>query len=224
MIFPVLSHESIVQVDDKTRLDASKSFSNSADITLVEIDPDGTGTFYDITNVDGWYLDMVYGVEGDKTITLRINTTTTKTFTINIVSEDDDNLFSNDGDIIGLESDILKYLPDGRSSFLDKHREAQKEILNDLDASGVWKRNGERYEALDIIDIQEFKDWSKYVTLRIIFEGLSNEVGDIFRVKADNYASFQSKAMKRAVLRLSPDGVADTQKVHVFSGNIERAG
>ena len=78
MIFPVLSHESIVQVDDKTRLDASKSFSNSADITLVEIDPDGTGTFYDITNVDGWYLDMVYGVEGDKTITLRINTTTTK--------------------------------------------------------------------------------------------------------------------------------------------------
>lgn len=225
MIFPILELERIVQVGDKTRLNATKTFSNVDEITSVEIDPDNTGTFYDVYNEDEtlWYLDFVYGVAGIKTVVVKVNSTEIKNYTLEVISEVDDNLFSNDRDIVAYESDLMKWVVPGRSSFLDKHRTAQIEILNDLDSDGVWKCDGTRYVAADIIDIQEFKEWSKFATLRIIFESLSNEIGDIFALKAEKYNGQMVKAMRRAVLRLSPNGTDDAVKRQIFSGDLIRA-
>lgn len=209
MIFPVLKLEKIVQVDDKTRLDGLSSHisPDEADITLIEIEPETAVGFIDVTSTQ--FLDWQYSSNGDKTVSLRITTDgapTTITKDLTIISVADDNLFSADSDLIDYEDDILNYVRDGRNSFLDKHRTAQEIILNDLDANEYWKQDGTRYEAADIVDIQEFKQWSIFTTLKVIFRSLSNQNDDLYATKANMYSGRATSAKKRAVFRLDSDG------------------
>ncbi len=225
MIFAHIDIEAVVQVNDKTRLNASKSFSNTiGEITLVEIQPTASESFYDVTS--DLYLDWSYSTDGDHVATVRINGTESQSRTISVLSVADDNLFSVDTDIISYEPDLLKWVQDGRNSFLDKHRAAQREILNELDANQIWKRDGSRYTATDIVDIQEFKEWSKYETLRIIFDGISNAIDDVFKDKANNYKMLVVSAKKRATLRLdyNDDGNIDNlEKTNIFTGTLRRS-
>jgi len=228
MTFVKIQNEDVVQVNDKTRIDISKSFTNGVDtLDLFEIDPDNSGTFYDVTS--NKYLDWQYALNGDTVVVARITDSATNVFTeqvvIKVLSVSEDNLFSNDKDIISYENDLLNWVQAGRDSFLDKHRAAQKEILNELDSKRIWKRDGTRYVAADILDIQEFKDWSKFVTLRIIFENISNDVNDVFSEKASRYSSLATKAMSRASLRLdyNQDGVIESnEKTDIQSGTLRR--
>ena len=50
-IFPNAELEEVVQVDDKTRLDARKSFvsKDEADVTLIEVEPEAGSGFIDVT-------------------------------------------------------------------------------------------------------------------------------------------------------------------------------
>lgn len=226
MLFLQIKNESMVAVNDKTRIDISKSFISGLEPTIENffIIPE-TGEEIDVTET--MYLDWVYDTNTAYTVIVKavddLAVEYTKEATITVLSETEDNLFSNDSDIIALETDILQWVQDGRDSFLDKHREAQKEILNELDAVRIWKDNGERYVAGDIVDIQEFKDWSKYVTLRIIFEGISNAIDDVFSVKATKYESHAVQAKKRATFRLdgNSDGTNDIhENVNNFSGRL----
>ena len=224
MIFAHIEVESVLQINDKTRLNASKSFSNTVgEITLIEIQPSGSESFFDVTNTG--YLDWSYSTDGDHIATVRINSTELQSRTISALSVADDNLFSNDSDIVAYEPDLLKWVQVGRNSFLDKHRAAQKEILNELDSNQIWKRDGSRYEASDIINIQEFKEWSKYEALRIIFDGISNAIDDVFKDKANKYAGLAVSAKKRATLRLdyNDDGTIDAnEKTNIFTGELRR--
>lgn len=224
MIFPKINTEKVLQVTDKTRLDARKSFANTAgEITLVEIQPEATESFIDVTS--SLYLDWSYLTNGTKTVTVRINGTETSVSNISVLTELEDNLFSTDQDIISYEVDLMKWVEDGRNSFLDKHRAAQYEILNELDSNQIWKRDGTRYEASDIVDIQEFKEWSKFVALRIIFSALSNEIGDVFEAKALKYEQMAVMAKKRATLRLdynSDGNIDNSEKTDIFSGTLSR--
>lgn len=215
MIYAKLKTESVLQENDKTRLDASASFANlGSTIELYEIDPLGDGTFYDVTTDK--YLDFVFPLEGNYSPVLRLTdelaATITTTANIEVITAVTDNLFSNDNDLVSHEDDILKWTKEGRDSFLDKHRLAQDIILNDLDKSGIWKRDGERYVAADIVDIQEFADWSKYLVLRLIFESLSNATNDIFHEKSMRYRAEEVQAKKRACLRLDDNGDGETTK------------
>lgn len=74
MIFPVLKLEDVVQVNDQTRLDATKSYKtpDEAAITLVEIEPELEAGFIDVTSSK--YLDYQYSSDGDKDVTVRITT------------------------------------------------------------------------------------------------------------------------------------------------------
>ena len=201
MIFINIKTEPIVQVDDKTRIDVRDCYSpDGTDITTVEVSFDAEVTWIDVT--ENRYVDYQFGTSGEKTIVARVNETDTKTATLLVVTAAVDNLFSKDSDIVPLESNILEFVQDGRSSFIDKHRMAQIEILNELDAAEIWKADGTRYVASDISDIQEFKEWSKYVTLRIIFEDISNAIDDVYANKATAYQTAAINAKKRATLRL----------------------
>lgn len=226
MLFPKIKIENKVQVDDKTRIE-SFSFAEGENITLVEISPDNGTTFFDCT--DNGYLDWQFDSEGTFPIIIRVTGDVTGPIqsqkTILVVTEAEDNLFSNDNMLIDHEDDILGYVRDGRDSFIDKHRTAQAMILNDLDKSGVWKDDNSRYTASDIVDIQEFAEWSKFLTLRLIFEAVSNAVGDVFEVKADRYMNMETSAKNRAYLRLDPDGdgnIDDTEIINIRSGDLIR--
>lgn len=227
MIFINLKKEDKIQVGDKTRLDVSGTFITSgtgATITLIEIDPDNTATFFDVTS--NQYLDWVYALDGDQTINVRVTDSDTnvenKSFTLSAISVADDNLFSKDEDLVASEGDIYLYLREGRTTFLDKHREAQQRILGELDRSGMVKRDGGRYEPSDITEIEEFRIWSKYLTLQIIFEANSNDINDIFFEKSSRYRTLANETKSRAFIRLDSDGDGELEQREVFSGYMVR--
>lgn len=213
MIFPVLKLEDIVQTDDQTRLDGSRSYitPDESPITIIEIEPEVGAGFIDITSIQ--YLDYQYSTAGDKDVTLRITTNgapTQITKTLTIISVADDKLFSSDEELTSHEPDILNYVASGRNSFLNIHRNAQDRILTWLDEHRITDKNGDRLTKDAIIDTQEVNDWSKFMVLRLIFEGLSNSVDDIFSIKAQKYSSMEAESRNRSQLRLDRDGDGST--------------
>lgn len=218
-IFPKLQLESVVQVDDKTRLDGIKSFvtSDEAAITLIELEVDSGDGFIDITN-DIFY-DFQYPTDGDKTVSLRITTDgapITATATLPIISAVDDNLFSSDAELRPYEPNILDWIKEGRSSFLDVHRAAQDRIITYLDENGFWDQSGAALTKDAVVDIAEVNDWSKFMVLKLIFEGLSNATDDIFHEKALRYRKMEYTARDRAKLRLDVDGDAVADETEAF--------
>jgi hypothetical protein len=226
MIFPVLKTENVVQIDDQTRLDATSSYTSpdETSITLIEIEPETGVGFIDVTSER--YLDWQYPSSGTKTVTVRVttdSTPTTSTKDIEVKTKEEDNLFSLDTDLVNYEDDILSYVRDGRNSFIDKHRTSQEIILNDLDANKFWKEDGTRYTAGDIVDIQEFKQWSIFLTLKVICRSLSNQVDDLWDRKANEYSSRSTSAKKRAVFRLDADGDNEiNEKTEKFDNQVAR--
>ena len=228
MIFPVLELEAILQVDDKTRLDGRKSYTtpDEAAITLIRVEPEAGAGFYDITAAK--YLDYQYATDGTKVVTLEITTDSTpvtKTKEIQVLSADDDYLFSGDAELIGHEHNIMEYVPAGRNSYLNVHRTAQDKILDWLDAHRIWDVRGNRLTKEAIVDIEEVNDWSKFLTLQLIFEGLSNSVDDIFAQKSRTYRAMKQASRDRARLRLDRDGdgsVADETPINIQTARLVR--
>lgn len=220
MIFPVLETEDIVQVGDQTRLNAGKSIATKDEeqISKVEIEPEGGSGFIDVTDQSprDWFLDWFYtGITRTVTASVRITigvTVTTKTKTISVISAADDKLFSADTDLIALEPEILKYVVDGRSSFLNVHRLAQTKILESLDESGVVDTAGAKLTKAAVVDVSEVKAWSRDLTLHLIFKGLIVSVDDVFMVRSKYYWGEVQSRMARAILRLDLNGDGQLEK------------
>lgn len=232
MIFPKLSMEPVLQVNDKTRIKANLSFVSADEtaITNVEIEPDaGAGyiSVFNSGNTDKWYLDWSYSTNGDKTVSVRVTNdggSDIATGTISVLSEAEDYLFSKDEDLLQHEQNILEYVPKGRNSWLDKHRAAQDIILAYLDEQRIWRRDGSRYEKADVIDILEVNEWSKYLTLKLIFRSLQVSVDDIFALKALEYEELEKSARSRGALRLdhNQDGEIDKPRDKVTTWLVRR--
>ena len=224
-IFPNLILEDTVQVNDKTRLDGTKSFisSDEAAITLVRIKPSDTDAYVTVTSDK--YLDWSYSGAATETVTIEITTDgspTTFTKTISVVTSATDDLWSDDADLVKHEPDIMNYVPEGKNSFINIHRLAQSRILCWLDEKRIWDNDGNRLTATDV-DGTDMNEWSKYLALQYIYEGLSNSIDDIFFEKASRYRDLVNKAANRAVLRLdlANDGTKD-EKVNNFTGLLLR--
>ena len=226
-IFGALELEGTVQVNDKTRLDATKSFESEENaFTLVEIEPDTGAGFVDVTA--NKYLDWSYSTDGTATVSVRLTTGSggPDTFTkdLTIISIADDKLFSSDHELLPYEPNILKWTREGRNSFLDVHRASQDRIISWLDENRIWDVEGNRLTKEDITDTEEVNDWSKFMTLKIIFEGLSNATDDIFHEKALRYMDMEVKARNRAAIRLdrNNDGETDISKTDLRSSRLVR--
>lgn len=212
MIFPKLTLETILQVDDKTRLMANLSFcTDDETITDVEIKPEATENFISVFHDDSdkWYLDWAYETDGIKTVSVQVTTNLgvkSKDYTVTVLTEEEDALFSEDSDIFPYEPNIYNYLPRGKSSFIYAHRAAQNKILAYLDEQRIWKNDNSRYNKTDIVDKEEFKRWSLFQTLLIIFESIQVSNNDIFEEKRQGYQKDMLEARNRAALRLDSDG------------------
>lgn len=208
-IFPNLVIESVVQVGDKTRLHAAASFvsKDSPLISMIEIDPDNEG-WIDVT-ADG-FLDWEYATDGAKAPKVRVTIVgggnNSKTYALTVKTKAQDNLFSNDEDLQNHEPDILKWVREGRNSYLDLHRRAQELILDTLYRLGYTDRQRNRLTAAAVIDIQEVKEWSSYMVLYLIFNGISNAVDDVFSQKARYYKGEAEKRMTSTTLKLDLNG------------------
>ena len=121
-IFPIIKSDSTVQVGDKIRLSAVKSFitPNEDALVSVQIQPESSASFIDVFASDqqDWYLDWVYSSSGNKIVTLKVtNETVTPTYTtitmnLNVVTQANDCLFSTDDNLKAYEPDILSWLPE----------------------------------------------------------------------------------------------------------------
>ena len=156
MIFPTLEIEQTVQMDDRTRLDATTSYITPGEnaITLVEIEPEAGSGFIDVTS--SRYLDWQYSTDGSKSVTVRITTDgapVTFSKTLPVLSVADDKLFSSDSELLPYEPNLLEWVREGRNSFLDVHRAAQDRILSWLDENRIWDEQGNRLTKEDITDL-----------------------------------------------------------------------
>lgn len=198
-IFGKLKVEPIVQVNDLTRINATDSVvsKGEAAITLVEIDPgDGTG-FVDVTPAPAtksseYYLDWEYSTDAGSPYTVQVRITTDgapQSFSesITVLSEADDNLWSNDNDLKLHEPDIDKWIINGRNTFKDIHRRAQTLILDHLDREGWRTMDGSKITKAEILDTSEVKEWATYWALSLIYSGRSNAINDVFEQNANQY-------------------------------------
>ena len=152
---------------------------------------------------------------GTKKVTIDVTNgtdTDSKSFYIKVYSEEGDHLFSSDRDLMAHEPDIMKWVPDGRSSYLNVHRKAQKLMLQWIDRQGFVNVYGTKFTKNDLIDVQEMNEWSTFMSLRLIFFGMSNAIDDIFDRKSKEYSILEEEARQRALLRIdtNKDGIADT--------------
>ena len=211
LIFPKIQTDKTVQVNDGLRLDATKTvYRDISEITDVQIDPEnGFISVFESGNFDRWFLDWQYETEGEKVATVKVITETEEhetEVTINVITKEEDNLFSTDQDIIGSEPDILRYLPSGKTSFNYKHRESQTRIIAFLDENRIWKEDNERYTKDDIVNIEEFRHWSRFLTLHLIYRSKIVSPDDFFALKASEYGDLSKRAAGRATLRLPRNG------------------
>lgn len=187
-LFPILRTDSIVQVGDKLRLDASRSFvSPTATISKYEFDPTNGGTYIDTGTVN--YMDWVYPAAGTQTAKLRITSTTTAVITlaVTVVTAAADGLFSDDASLFEIEPNVMKYLPPERSSFKYVHRRVQKHILDTYAQRRIYKQDGSKIVLADLVDVTEVSNWATLMALGYIFQGLSNAIDDVFDKKAKKY-------------------------------------
>ncbi len=214
-IFPILKSEDKAQVEDLIRLSAIGSLvSGEADveITKIEIQPEASAPFANIPISDPtmWYLDWMYSTAGEKDVTVRItvtgDVTATRTKKITVLTAADDYLFSTDNDIKTMEPDILKWIPEGYSSWNHVHRAAQESILDWLDEIRLVRDDGTRFEAKDVVDRQQVRRLSKLMALKMIYFGLANQDADVFLTKFEEYKKLEGNARNRNYLKLDFEG------------------
>lgn len=235
-IFPNLELEDAIQISDKTRLSGTKSFVSKDEpaISLVEINPeDGVENFVDVTDslTDNWFLDWEYsGTSRTVTVSIRVTAgiagPVTFSKTIEVLTEADDKLFSDDQDLIGLESDIVKWVRPGRNSFLDFHRKSQFLILDFLNNDlGIRDYERDRITKDSVVDVEEVRKWSKFWTLALIFEDISNATDDVFSEKNKFYMSRANAARDQSFyqLDLNKDGeISDGEIIDIKSTRLLR--
>jgi hypothetical protein len=217
MIFPILRTDEILQVNDKIRFDASETFINGSTpaISGVEIEPDTSLGFISVYQLSqqAWYLDWIYLTAGSKVVRLKITAgqggsqvTETITKTVTVLTAADDYLFSSDSELRSKEHDILRWLPDGYSSWNHVHRQCQKNILDWFDEIRLFKEDGTRWAAEDVVVKAQVRRIATNMALRMIFSSISNQVGDIFDQKAQMYLSMERDAKNRNYITLDFDG------------------
>jgi hypothetical protein len=219
MFFPIITTDKIVQVGDRFRILADKSFQNGNDpVISVLIKPGASESFYqaynalDTADKSYWYLDWSYATSGAKTVELQITygptltpTVKTSSFSVQCVTEAEDYLFSSDADLIGYQHDIMKYLPEHRSSWIFVHRITQKEILDYLDQKGRVNADGSKITKDQIVDLSEVRATATFKTLRIIYESMSNAPDDFFMKRAGHWRKYEEAALLKCVDRIDFD-------------------
>jgi PKD repeat protein len=222
MIFPILKSDSVVQVMDKIRFDASASFVNGDPVDTYEIDA-GDG-YVDVTTDK--VLDWAYTTEGTKTVTLRLTRDLDVEMVvkqITVLTAAEDRLFSSDKDLVAHEANIFDYLPKGFSSFNHVHRSAQQLILDSLSQRGYYTDTGVPLNKNDLFNVDEVKQWSKFLVLSMIFSNAQNEVGDFFSQKAQTYKDLSERSASRAFITLDLEQSGSPEQViSLTSGRLVR--
>jgi uncharacterized protein YktA (UPF0223 family) len=216
-LFGLIKCDDKVFTGDKLLVDVSGSFLAPGLVFATishEISFDAGVTWIDISSTKK--INWIFSTSGTKLITLRLNSTvpSTATFTksvtcLNLTTQ---GLFSNDSDLYGYETEIDQYLPKKWSSWNLVHLKAQEWIVDWLDEKRLFKEDGTKYQAADILDVEQVKQLSCAKVLELIYESNINTVGDVFTVKRDKYKEMVQEKASKSQIALDFNGNA-TQEV-----------
>ena len=208
-----LVHTVAVSSDNKITISAPSAFS-----LLVDTGANAAASIFGEIGFSGDDLAGLATYTGEKikrvnrTVSVKITNsddptpaTNTISETIEVVSEIGDNLFSTDQQLVKHRHDVLKYIPDGRSSFKNMHRRVQELILAWLDTEGYVDYNSNKFTAESLVDVSEVSDWATMYALQLIFEELSNAIDDVYAEWAKKYEASAKVLKQRAILRIDMD-------------------
>lgn len=169
-------------------------------------------------------LPVEYGIRKISLTISSVSESTSVDEYIQVYSKEGDALFSIDSDLVVFENDIMKWLPQGRGSFLDLHRKSQKSILDWIDRQGYRDDNGAKITKFAFVDNTDVNMWSTYLVLKLFFMGVQNSTDDVFKRKAEYYHKLEIECRDRAVLELDLDGdgkkEADKTSIDIRSGRL----
>lgn len=220
MIFPKIEVDKLVRENDGLRIETRSSIIRDYNqVKDILVNPDDTVfiSVYSNGDRDEWFLDWAYSVPGIYSVELKIIDVNDNEYiessSVEVLAKENDLTFSEDSDIIPSEPDIKLYMPQGKSSYIYAHREARDRILAYLDEQRIWKEDGTRYTAQDLFDVEEFKHWSRFMVLKMIYESKISSIDDLFSVKTNTYSDLMFKARNRAALRLNPEQEVGKEKI-----------
>lgn len=177
-------------------INAETGFSSTSNAAVVTV----------INTVYGWSTPAYDGISGFTFATITEGQVqVTDSLFVKLYTELGDYLFCSDQELEVEEPEIRKWVVNGRNSFKNIHRQVQKKILEWLDRKGYVNEFDEKFTKFDLVDVSEVREWSRYMALRIIFEGIKNQSDDVFQQKRNNYSASEVEARQRAILRIDAD-------------------
>ena len=133
-------------------------------------------------------------------------------------------VFSKDDDLIEEYPSIIKFLPEGKESFIAFHQSARKDIVQAFRNKG--RLNSRLLTQYDILESEEVRAASKYLTLSKIFSWLSDARDDNWAKKAEEFYQDYSNFINLAVVTIDEnnDGkVSSEEKKNVQFVQVVRA-
>lgn len=215
--------EDYVQVNDKTRIDVSKSFAQGTTISDITIKPSASNSAISVYNSGDsnlWFLDWAYDSAAENTVTIEATgadaSTKTRTETITSVTAATDYLYSSDQDLFSIETELRDYIPDTHNSFIYAHREAQRKILDFLGQRGYRNTDGSKLLKTQLNINEDLRRWSTYEVLHMIYEDLSVLNGDRFLEKSRMYKSLKTKYQEPNLIEIDLDKDGTRQNDEIF--------
>jgi hypothetical protein len=210
--------DDVVYLGETSLVDCSRYYFQSSADSLDTLNVDAAPSFGGYIDITAEKKVVITGeVLGtftiDSTISSTLSDTGGSTHTYTVVDKSTLSLFCKDNDLKTIEPDIMNYLPFGYTAWTREIVQANKEILDWLFIRGIVKDDGTSYVAADITNIEEVRRWATYLTLTRIFEALSNQVDDVFSVKAKKYSDMAEKLSAMSIINLKQDGVTSSKKV-----------
>lgn len=224
-LFGVIQTDEAIFMGDKTRIDVSQCFVTPDEVQTItlEIKADAAASFISVTS--SRHLDWIYSSKGSKTITVKLTSgvkTEEFTKTVTVLDLADEKLFSKDTDLVPYEPEVYSYLPAKWSSFNVIHWRVQKQILKWLDEKRIWTEDGSKLTLAEILDLTELRDLSVCMVLALIFEGVKNQVGDVFSEKAKHYADLATQKSQAATIRLDVNKDGTNEMIDNLCGRLVR--
>lgn len=216
-----LTYTVTVSSDNKITIAATGAYELEACEILSQLSFEITG----IASASQQSDVVEYGVRKITVVSDNGSVTDTKSFYQKVYTSAGDRLFCSDHDLTSHEPDLMKWVPQGRSSYKDVIRRSQGLIVAWMDEKGYVNAYQDKYTKWDIADLEEVRQWSIFQTLKLIMQGLSNVTDDVFDKKAKEYSKFEEAARQRVILRIdvNKDGTVDaTEGVSISSGSIYR--
>lgn len=124
--------------------------------------------------------------------------------------------FSDDTDLREEYPNIMDHTPDGQTSFVGFHQASRKDIISYFRNQGklINGLSPKKVDQFDLLDFEEVREASKFLTLHKIFMWLSDGIDDKWYQKAQDFGKKYSDKINLFYLSLdeNDDGLEDASE------------